>query len=311
MNLKNLSKKLNIFKECREYQISLWQCPRFLFLLMGIIIIATIFIIYFLSLFFFPDPLVVSLIVLITTLILFVIDFFITQSFERLLKAQRIQSEFIKITSHQLFSPINQMKWTLESLEKKFNFPQEYLKNLKESANKLQSFCAKLVLLSQIESNSLVLVSSQFSLAELAKKIVEETRSLLKESQISLDFFAEGKNFFVVGDEAKIRLVIENLLANAIQSIKEKGQIFVRVKEKKDKIFCEVQDTGIGIPEKEKQYVFQKFFRLESPSKYQSSQLGLGLYLAKKIVEKSGGKINFSSKENKGSTFYFYLPAKK
>ena len=300
-------KKLNPFLECKQYQIPISQCPSFLFLIMGLIIIATILTAYSISNLFISDPLIVSLIVLFFAGVLFIIAFFINRSFERLLKAHRIQTEFIKIISHNFFSPINQLSWSVELLEKKDSLFPEYLKSVKEGVAKIRDLFFKVILLSQVESDSLVLLNSKFSLEKLAKQTLEKVKTIKKENEIAFHFSLKGNDFFVFGDESKIRFVLENLLMNAIQSIKEKGEIFLELEEKGDKIFCKVRDTGVGISKKEQKYLFQKFFTLESPQKYQMPHLGLGLYLSKKIIEKLGGKINFSSSEGKGSTFYFYL----
>ena len=91
------------------------------------------------------------------------------------------------------------------------------------------------------------------------------------------------------------------------QTIKEKGKVEIKL-EKVDK-YCrfEIKDTGVGIPKKDQKYIFQKFFRSENVMRYQTQGSGLGLYIAKSIVERSGGKIGFESQENKGSTFWFTL----
>jgi signal transduction histidine kinase len=303
-------KKFNPFFECKQYRVPISQCPSFLFLIMGLIILATILTTYFISTLFIPDPLIVSLIVLFFAVLLFILAFFINQSFERLLKAHRIQSEFIKIISHSFFSPINQLSWTTELLEKRGALSSEYLKSVKEGVDKIRNLFFKIVLLSQIESDSLVLMNSKVSLEKLAKEALEKIKSTVKEKEINFHFSLKGNDFSVFADESKMKFVLENLLENAVQSIKEKGEIFLELEEKGDRVILRIKDTGIGIPKEEQKYLFQKFFRLESETKYQIPRLGLGLYLSRKIIEKSGGKIKFSSFEDKGSNFYFYLPKK-
>jgi len=84
----------------------------------------------------------------------------------------------------------------------------------------------------------------------------------------------------------------------------------IKVERQEKNLYLEIRDTGVGIPEEEQKYIFQKFFRSENVLKYQTQGSGLGLYISRAIIEKSGGKIGFKSEENKGSTFWFTLPLK-
>ena len=116
MGLKKFLAQLNIFAQCRKYNLSLWQCPSFLFLLMGMVIISSSLIAYALGNRYIENPETVSLIVLLLTTVLFIVDFSITRSFERLAEASRMKSEFINIVSHQLRSPLSNLKWTIDLL---------------------------------------------------------------------------------------------------------------------------------------------------------------------------------------------------
>ena len=82
------------------------------------------------------------------------------------------------------------------------------------------------------------------------------------------------------------------------------------MKKKGKNLYFEIKDNGVGIPKGDQKYIFQKFFRSENILRYQTQGSGLGLYISKAIVERSGGKIGFKSEENKGSTFWFTLPIK-
>ena len=315
MNLKKIFDQFNIPAQCKRYGLPLWQCPHFLFLVMGIIIIVSTLVAYAIGSRYVEDPQVVALIVLLVTAVLFTIAVIITRSFERLAEANRMKSEFISVVSHQLRSPLSNLRWAIELLisgrangvsEKQL----EYFKILKENSARMGELVSDLLTVSRIETAKLLLKKEEISLEDLIRKIIEELEPFAKASNVKVEFRAKENLPKVFADPSQIRLVIENLLDNAIRYIKEKGRVEIKL-EKIDK-YCrfEIKDTGVGIPKEDQKYIFQKFFRSENVMRYQTQGSGLGLYIAKSIVEKSGGKIGFKSQEGIGSTFWFILPIK-
>ncbi|MCD6402659.1 HAMP domain-containing histidine kinase, partial [bacterium] len=131
-----------------------------------------------------------------------------------------------------------------------------------------------------------------------------------KASNVKLYFKYQNKLPKISADPFQIKQVIENLLDNAIRYTKDKGKVEMLLKKKNKKLHFEIKDNGVGIPKEDQKYIFQKFFRSSNVMRHRTQGSGLGLYIAKAIIEKSGGKIGFQSKENKGSTFYFTLPIK-
>ena len=134
---------------------------------------------------------------------------------------------------------------------------------------------------------------------------------LAKVKNCELSFHLPESLPLVNVDPIKIREVISNLISNAINYNKRKGLVKVSLsKLGKRVVFC-CQDTGIGITQKEKNKMFTKFFRSERAIPLITSGSGLGLFISKAIVKKSGGKIWFESKIGKGSIFCFSFPIKK
>ena len=315
MNLKKIFDQFNILIECKKYGLPLWQCPHFLFLVMGIIIIISTLVTYTIGSRYIEEPQVVALVVLLTAAILFTIVVIITRSFERLAEANRMKSEFISVVSHQLRSPLSNLRWTIELLtsgrvngvsEKQL----EYFNILRENSARMRELVSDLLTVSRIETEKLPLKKKEISLEALIRKIIEELEIFTKASNVKVEFRVKENLPKVFADPAQIRLAIENLLDNAIRYIKEKGRVEIKL-EKADK-HCrfEIKDTGAGIPKEDQKYIFQKFFRSENVMKHQTQGSGLGLYIAKSIVEKSKGKIGFKSQEGVGSTFWFTLPIK-
>ncbi len=315
MNLKEIFGQFNIPAQCKKYGLPLWQCPHFLFLVMGIIIIGSTLAVYAIGSRYVEDPQVVALIVLLVTAILFTIAVIITRSFERLAEANRMKSEFISVVSHQLRSPLSNLRWVIELLTSgRVNGVSEkhleYFKILKENSARMGELVSDLLIVSRIETAKLSLKKKEISLEDLVRKIIKELESFAKASNVKVELRTQENLPKVLADPSQIRLVIENLLDNAIRYIKEKGKAEIKL-EKIDK-YCrfEIKDTGVGIPKEDQKYIFQKFFRSENVMRYQTQGSGLGLYITKSIVKRSGGKIGFKSQEGIGSTFWFTLPIK-
>lgn len=307
---------LNPVSSCKKYGVSAWQCPQFLFLVMGIVIICAIVITYFLAIFRIGNPTIVSLLVLGVGAFLLIMNFVITNSFERMAEASKLKSEFIHIVSHQLRAPLTNIKFSLDFLvstkiTQTKEQQEEYFDILKENSVRMGDLIDNLLTVAKIESGSFPLSKTEVSLESIAQKLVQEFKPFATASNIKLMFFSADHSLKVSADSLWIEQVMENLLDNAIKYTKGGGEVIVKIYQKKKKVFYEVQDNGVGIPKKEQNFIFEKFFRSDNGFKKQTDGTGLGLHIAKKVIEKMGGKIGFSSKENKGSTFWFSLPLNK
>lgn len=315
MNLKAIYNQLNVFCQCKKYGLSLWQCPNFLFLIMGLFIITTTIISYALGIKYIADPTIVALLVLLMSAVLFIISFIIIKNFERLANENQIKSRFVSIISHQLRSPITSLKWTIDLLlsniagkvEKK---QMEFLILLKENINQMAELISNLLIISQIEAGKMPPKKTFFFLGDIVKKLIDESRPFAASYNTELKFDIKDNLPKIFADAEQTKLVIKKLFDNAIKYIKPGGKIEIKIFKKNQNIYFEIKDEGIGIPKEEQRYVFQKFFRSENAKKIQTHGSGLDLYIAKNIIEKNGGKIGFQSEENKGSTFWFILPIK-
>jgi len=312
---KKIGAQLDIIGQCKRYGLPLWQCPQFLFVVMGVFIILVSIVSYLIGARYILSPETVIFIVLIVASILFIISFVITRSFERLAEASRMKSEFINIVSHQLRSPLTNIKWTFEVMaSEEFEVPaekqEEYFVNVKENIARMVELIDDLLIVSKIEQGSFSIAKREISLKDLIEDLVERYKVFAEASRIKLNFYSQENIPKVLADPSLLKIVTENLIDNAIRYTKGGGIVEIKLIKEKDKVLFAIKDSGVGIPQKEQKYIFQKFFRAENISKERTRGSGLGLYVCKSILDKLGGQIWFKSQLGKGTTFYFKLPIK-
>lgn len=316
METKNFLKIFNLFGYCKKYGLGPWQCPQFLFLVMGTIISFCEIFVYFLGKYYIEDTQIVILIVMSLTGILFVISFTIVKGFENLAEANRMKSEFISVVSHQLRSPLSNLSWTLDLLMSgrvgKIEDNQvEYFKILKENNGRMKDLVSSLLIVSRLQSATMSFNNEIFHPREMMEESIKSFLPYAKASNVEVSFRAQPDLPPIFADKAQTRMIFENLLDNAIRYVKGKGDVLVSLEKDGKNLRFSIRDTGVGIPKKDQKYIFQKFFRSENAMRHQTQGSGLGLYIAKSIIEKSKGKIWFESQEGKGTMFCFLLPVAK
>ena len=313
MSLKKILQQLNFIKQCLKYHLSLWQCPSFLIVLIGLITISAMLGTYLIATKYTNQPEVVALIVIIVTAVLTIISYFVIQGFEKLAEANQLKSEFVSIVSHQLRTPLTSIQWTINLMTKIGGLNEEQLeklKTIKESNQRMTDLINDLLNVSRIEQGKLGLRPERVSLKEIIQDLIKDYLPLAKASNINLSLETAQNIPLISIDPQGIKVVLQNLIDNAIRYIKNQGQVKIGLKRKKSVIRCQVQDDGVGIPLEDQGKIFQKFFRSRNIMKYQTEGTGLGLFISKSIIEASGGKIGFTSQENKGSIFWFEIPIK-
>jgi len=279
---------------------------------MGIVIIFTAITAYLIGIRFIEDPQIIALIVLIISGVLFIFAYTINVSFERSAETNRMKTEFVRIVSHQLRSPVTNLSWAIDSLLAgdvgRIREDQlEYFKILKENSFRMKELIKDLLLTSRVEEGTLPIQKEEVPLQEIVKSLILESSPFARASNLEIEFNFDQNLPKIFTDPQQIKVVIENLLDNAIRYSAKKGKIKIHLTKKDENIQFKIQDDGVGIPKADQKYIFQKFFRSKTKGKGGS---GLGLFITKSIVEKLGGKIWFESEEEKGTAFYFRLPLK-
>lgn len=311
---KNIIQQLNFKDQCQKYSLPLWECPSFLIVMTGLITILAMLGTFIIAN-KYTEPAIVALIVIIVTLVMMVINYLIVQSFEKLAEANRLKTEFVSIASHQLRTPLTGIKWAINLMMsgdvKKLDAEQaERLDTIKESNQRMIDLVNDLLNVSRLEQGRFLLAAKKVSLEKLSQELIEEYANFAKSRNIKLSFAVEKNLPDISIDPQAIKLVLHNLIDNAMRYSQEGGQVNVKLNKKKSFIRCEVKDQGVGIPKKDQKKIFQKFFRSQNALKNQTEGTGLGLFIAKSIIDMSKGRIGFQSKENRGSTFWFEIPIK-
>lgn len=314
---KSFFTQFNIPAQCRRYRIGLWRCPQFLFLFMGIVIIAAIFSTNLLTR-RYAGPETGALVALGVTAFLLIVGQVIISAFEKVAQAALAKSEFISIMSHQLRGPLTAIRWQMnlffQHIERgdalTLDQHQEAMRAIEEENRQMIRVVNDLLEVNRIEDRGLALRPSDVSLTKITQQLIKEYEYFSRSMNIEVIARFPEKDAIAHVDEEHLRMAIEHLLDNAIRYSKGKGAVIVAIERLPGAFRWSITDDGIGIPVEDQRHMFEKFFRGNSALRYQTEGIGVGLYFVKAVIEESGGTIGFQSQYGRGSVFWFILPAK-
>lgn len=232
---------------------------------------------------------------------------------------ERIKTEFVSLAAHQLRTPLSAIKWTLcmlldGDLGEITKEQRDFIEKTHQSNERMISLVNDLLDVTRIEEGRYVYKPTPVNLEDLVRFVVNSYKEEINRKNLRLEFKkTEAKLPKIEVDVEKIRLIIQNFLDNAIKYTPNGGTVLISLTYDKGKkeIKFSIKDTGVGIPQDQQERVFTKFFRGANVIRMATEGSGLGLFIAKNIIEAHGGKIWFESKENQGTIFYFALPVKK
>jgi signal transduction histidine kinase len=231
---------------------------------------------------------------------------------EELIKADKHKSEFLASMSHELRTPLNAIlgytELILDDIYGKVPAKiREVIERLEKNGSHLLRLINDVLDISKIEAGQLELALEEYSFQETIHTVVTALEPLATEKELDLKtriapHLPNGK-----GDQQRIAQVLVNLVGNAIK-FTEQGGILVDIATADGRFLVKVSDTGPGLSDLEKDYIFSEFYQIDRKSTRSKGGSGLGLSIAKRIVELHGGAIWVESVQGKGSTFFFSLP---
>jgi signal transduction histidine kinase len=227
---------------------------------------------------------------------------------------ERLKTEFVSLSAHQLRTPLSAIKWTLKMILDgdmgKINEEQrDLLTKTYESNERMISLINDLLSVTRIEEGRYVYKKEAVDLKEIVGNIVKNYKEEAKRRGINFNFNDPKEKLPKAKvDVEKIKLAITNLIDNAIRYTPEGGKVIASLEKKNKSLEFSVKDSGIGVPEDQQQRLFTKFFRASSAVRIETEGSGLGLFICKNIIEAHNGEVWFESEEGKGSKFYFSIP---
>jgi len=233
---------------------------------------------------------------------------------EQLRREKRLLEEsFITMVSHQLRSPLVAIQQYFEvilagmagTVEDK---QKEMLRRAQDRADGLLKLINDWLDLARINQGQIVSKFKPLELRKTLERVVEFMRPLAKEFDVELDLEPGPETGRLLGDEETLEQVFSNLISNAFKYNKPRGRVKISLKENPDTVTVEVEDTGIGISKEHLPFIFDQFYQVNRSQAKKMKSTGLGLSIAKKIVESHNGSIRVSSEFGKGSVFTVVLP---
>jgi PAS domain S-box-containing protein len=234
---------------------------------------------------------------------------------ERLRELDRLKDEFISLVSHELRTPLTSIRGYLELLldggaGELSEDQSRFLGVVDRNSKRLMHLVGDLLFLAQVEAGKLALELDEVDLDHVVAEAVEAAKPIADEKGIELRGSVEPVPV-MVGDRGRLAQVLDNLVSNALKFTGQGGSVDVVVSADGGDAVLEVRDTGMGIPVDEQAHLFERFFRSSEATERAIPGTGLGLTIAKAIVEHHGGTIGLESVEGKGTTLRVRLPLRK
>jgi signal transduction histidine kinase len=243
-------------------------------------------------------------------------------------QVERLKDDFVSVVSHELRTPLTAIKGYTQHLVRRVErrlrkartvpenstlvneLPESYdlhsLNIVQSQTEHLERLVNDLLDLSQVQWGKLNLHYETFYLADVLAESVRSAQASAELHTVYLDIQAQGTT--IMADRMRVEQVIGNILDNAIKYSPHGGKVTVRLENRDKEYLMSIIDEGIGVSAEQFDHIFERFYRVHNTSIQQYSGIGLGLYVAKAIINGHGGQIWFTNNQSNGSTFHFTLP---
>jgi signal transduction histidine kinase len=235
-----------------------------------------------------------------------------------LFEMNRLKSEFLAKMSHELRTPLNSIigfSEVLSSSDQLNERQKRYASNIQTSGKMLLGMINDILDLAKIESGKMEVRSEDFSIRDICEAVTNLVRPMSERKNIDLECRLDEAIPLLRQDPGKLRQILYNLLSNAIKFTPEAGRVTVRARGEGRFVVLEVEDTGIGIAEEDREKIFEKFRQAKSPGQVEDNVLtrehqgtGLGLSIVRELAKLLGGDITLDSTPGQGSTFTVRVP---
>lgn len=233
----------------------------------------------------------------------------IQEAYRQVSELDHLKSEFISIAAHELRTPLAVVLAYVTLLEDEVSDPlREHLQVVVEAAMQLKSVIDDMLSLSHIEAGQAKLQLGDVSIGELFAAVISDVARLVDSKEHTVIANVSDDLPTVLADREKLRLVVANLVSNAIKFTPEGGRIEVGAVADGQDVIISVGDNGLGIPEGARDKIFSRFYQVEESLRREHQGIGLGLSIARAMVELHGGRIWVESEIGEGSTFYCRIP---
>jgi signal transduction histidine kinase len=221
-----------------------------------------------------------------------------------------LKSRFVSMASHEFRTPLATILSSASLLSRYTESDQQprrekHIIRIKNAVKNLTGILNDFLSLSRLEEGVINMLPEEVAFENLCFEVFEELQVILKsEQKLKQNIIGNKQELF--HDPRILKNILFNLISNAIKYSHDDGEIIVNIHFQEDCILCEVKDQGIGIPEEDKKYMFQRFFRAGNVTNIQGT--GLGLTIVKRYIDIIGGDINFTSEFGVGTSFIFKIP---
>lgn len=234
------------------------------------------------------------------------------EALRKINELNQLKSNFISNISHELRTPLTHIKGYLELLVSKdlgmLEEEQErVLQIMHRSTNRLERLIEDLIMFTFAEHDEVLVTQQQFDLLPILLEITQHYHNITPNREIKINITPSTTSVWVFADQKKISWVINHLIENGIKFSAHNKPIHIIVQSEIDQVRIQIQDEGIGIPEERIEEIFEPFHQLDGSSTRRYGGVGLGLALAKKIVNAHGQELNVDSRIGHGTKFDFSL----